>query len=99
MLSYFALFLPIVILLYQVTPQKFRYIILLVANAFFFCSLSRWLIVYLIAAILMTYGVGRWLESVNNSVDDAKLANKKKRRIITLAVFTDRNFFVDALFQ
>ena len=87
MLSYFALFLPIVILLYQVTPQKFRYIILLVANAFFFCSLSRWLIVYLIAAILMTYGVGRWLESVNNSVDDAKLANKKKRRIITLAVW------------
>lgn len=86
MLAYFAIFLPAVIFLYQLLPQKFRFILMLAANALFFCIFSRWLIIYLIAAIAITYGTGRWLESADRRESDTKKAVHKKKHILTFVV-------------
>lgn len=64
MLVYVVAFLPATILLYQLVPQKFRYIVLLCANCIFFCSFSKGLIIYLIAAILVAYFFARWIEKI-----------------------------------
>ena len=60
---YLAVFLPIVMLLYQVLPQKIRPYLLLLASYVFFWSFSKYLIVYLLATTLVIYGVGLWIGS------------------------------------
>lgn len=96
---YFLIFLPIVVLIYNVTPKKHRPKILLLASYIFFFSISGKLIVYLIFSTLSIHHFGLWFESVKNERDEIlkdakkedkkeiKLAYKKKeKRIIILAI-------------
>ncbi|MCM1308827.1 MAG: MBOAT family protein [Butyrivibrio sp.] len=87
LIAYFAVFLPAVILVYQLVPQRFRFAVLLAADCIFFWLISGKLIVYLIAAVFATYGIGRWLDSPKVSEGaDAKTVLKRKRRILALGV-------------
>ena len=45
-LGYLVIFLPITMLLYQLVKQKYRWMVLLVANLVFFGVWSQWLVVY-----------------------------------------------------
>lgn len=54
-------FLPIVLLLYQLTPQKYRFLTLLLAGYVFFWSFSGKLLLILIATTFFTYSIGVWM--------------------------------------
>lgn len=55
---YLFLFIPAVLLCYQLTPRKKRWITLLFFNYIFFFILSKWRILYLAGATLVTWGAG-----------------------------------------
>ena len=64
LLEYFAIFLPTVILVYQLCPQKFRKGVLLLANYIFFYLISGKLLMYLLGATVFTHYIGIWIENV-----------------------------------
>lgn len=87
LLTYSLLFLPIVAILYQFTPVRFRWIVLLAADYLFFWMVSKWLIVFLFLATLATYGTGRLLTYVTkHSTVKGKKLTKKKRYVLALGI-------------
>ena len=80
---YLAVFLPIVMLLYQVLPQKIRPYLLLLASYVFFWSFSKYLIVYLLATTLVIYGAGLWIGSLQKKCKAAceGLAREEKKAV------------------
>lgn len=63
---YLFIFLPAVLLLYQLTPKKVRWVSLLLAGYTYFCLFSGHLIIYLIGTTLFTYLIS-WLISNEES--------------------------------
>lgn len=87
LLTYSLLFLPVVILLYQLTPARFRWLVLLTADYVFFWMVSKWLILYLFIATLATYGTGRLLAYVTEHASvKGKQLTKKKRYILASGI-------------
>ena len=74
---YFALFLPVVLLLYQLTPRKYRWITLLGAGYLFFWSFSGKLLLFLIGTTLFTHYIGIWLSDTKQR---CKVALEKSDR-------------------
>ena len=58
---YLLLFLPFTLMAYQLTPQKKRWITLLLAGYVFFWSISGKLVLYLVGTSLFTHYIGIWL--------------------------------------
>lgn len=58
---YLFLFLPAVLLAYQLTPRKSRWKVLLMAGYAFFYLISGKLLLYLIATTVFTHYIGVWL--------------------------------------
>jgi len=56
-------FLPLTIMVYQLTPQKIRRYVLLAASLIYFYLLSNWLIIYLLGTIIVVYTAGISMES------------------------------------
>lgn len=77
-LLYLAAFLPAVILLYLILPQKARPILLLAASWFFFWSISGTLIICLIFSVLVIHGIGLKLDGLKSERDE-KLKNPGDR--------------------
>ncbi len=107
-LSYFALFLPLVLLAYQLTPSRYRWLTLLVANYAFFFILSQFLVVWLILATLIAFYVAKYLAGMKRGDMDRKLFRKKKSNILTggvlailglLLVLKYTNFFGQTFFS
>ena len=65
-LGYLFLFLPIVLVIYQIMPKKIRWSVLLIAGYVYFWSFSRWLVVYLLGATIVSYSVGIILAKQKN---------------------------------
>lgn len=87
LLAYFAVFLPAVIIIYQLVPQKYRFIVLLAADYIFFWLISGKLLIYLLCSTLLTHYSGIWMEHVDLKGDyDKKAAAKIKKRILIFAV-------------
>ena len=86
--SYVLMFVPAVMLVYALFPQKYRWIVLLAADYIFFISWSKWLVVYLLVSTLVTYLFGRKLESMRKPPKDVdrKVFKKKKNRIKVIGV-------------
>ena len=103
LMDYFAFFLPVVLLLYQMAPQKGRPVVLLIANYAFFYLISGPLVVYMLFSTIFTHYIGLWMENVSlTSEGDAKQITKKKRQVLLfglvisigiLAVLKYFNFF------
>lgn len=84
---YFGLLLPLTALIYQITSSKWRRMVLLIASWFFFFSLSGLLLTANIVASLFVWAVGRYLDRIgSDKTIKRKLRNKKKRRVLILAV-------------
>ena len=75
---YFIAFLPAVIILYQLFPQKFRKYILLLANYAFFYIWSKFFLVYQVITMVITY--------VSSKIIDHTLNKKTKKFILFLAI-------------
>ena len=58
---YLFVFLPMVLLAYQLTPRRWRWITLLISSYAFFWSISGELVLYLIGTTLFTHYIAVWL--------------------------------------
>ena len=85
-IGYFAFFLPIAMVLYQLAGKKFRPIVLLMANAVFFYLQSKLLICYIILDILLVYFFGRKLGTMKKGDMDRKVFQKKKADVLRLGI-------------
>ena len=57
-------FLPLVVIIYNILPQKHRWKVLLLASYAFFWSISDKLIIYLLATTGVIYGAGLWMNKI-----------------------------------
>ncbi len=65
---YLILFLPIVLLIYQLFSEKHRPKVLLLASYIFFCSISGKLLMYLLLSTLSMHYIGIWLSSTRKEL-------------------------------
>ena len=81
-LSFLFAFLPIVVIGYNILPQKHRWKLLLLASYAFFWLLSGKLIIYVLAATALTYIGGRVIEKIqekrNAEIKNVEKEEKKK---------------------
>lgn len=80
---YLFIFLPGVILLYQLAPARHRYKVLLGASWLFFLSLSGKLIVYLLIATLSVHHIGLWLSFCKKELDLTGASPEEKKALKT----------------
>ena len=80
-LTYLVLFLPIVMLVYQLVPKKVRPYVLLAASYIFFFLLSGKLILYCISATLLIHHFGIWLKN-NKSDEEIELQNAEDKKSV-----------------
>ena len=85
---FFAAFVPIVAVIYQITPKKFRWFVLLIADYAFFFMWSKFLLLYNVATTFMTYLFACKLSSMKKAPEgmDRKVFKKKKHRILVVSV-------------
>jgi len=75
----YAVFLPVVFVLYWVLPHKFRWPLLLVASYYFYMSWNAAYVVLIGATTLVSYGCALLLEKTNNP--------GKKKLYVAVALF------------
>lgn len=73
-------FLPVLLLSYQVTPRKFRWILLLLFNVLFFWMWSGRLLVWMLISIFIAYIAGKEMINVGSSKDREKRKKEKKKK-------------------
>lgn len=81
---YLGIFLPIVVLLYAVLPQKARRWFLLAASYIFYWLISGELIVYLLLSTVSVHYFGFWLERIQtkrNAVLKTAESREEKKRL------------------
>lgn len=96
---YLFLFLPVVLLAYQFTPQKLRWVTLVLSGYVFFWMASGALVLYLAGTTLFTYAVGfrlgklrqesksrRAAAAVEDRAAVKKLYKKKEKRVLLIGV-------------
>ena len=97
-MQYLGLFLPLTMLVYQITPKQYRQLVLLGFSLLFFWLCSHWLLLFALAAVMAAYFGGRAVESspkgmVRNFFFFAALA----AIIGILAVFKYTNFAITVI--
>ncbi len=96
---YVLVFLPSVVILYNIFPKKYRPIVLLVGSYIFFWSMSGKLLVYLLFSTLSVHHIGLWLTNLQSErnlklkeVEKSEkkelkgLYQKKQRRVVLFGV-------------
>ena len=95
-LTYLLLFLPLVIIIYSITPKKLRWLTLLLASYIFFYSISKYLIIYMLGTTLIIYIISIILDKLKIKEkilleglekEERKLIKKKyakKRKIVLI---------------
>ena len=79
--TYLFVFLPIVLLLYQLVPKKGRWAVLLMSSYFLFWTFSKHLVLYLIGTTILTYSVGILLTRLRDRFREEKEKIDKKDKI------------------
>ncbi len=80
---YLFLFLPLVVLIYNLTPKRFRPVILIIASFICFFMMSNKLIVFLILSILSIYLSGRLMNKVDDKTEKAlKKCKKTEKKVV-----------------
>ena len=102
--GFIFLVVPILLLIYNLVPKKFRPVILLVFSFGLFIFISKWLVVFLILSILTIYFVANYLDKLNkkrNELIKEEPDNKKaikekykkyKKRILILGIIINVSF-------
>ncbi|MBO6149498.1 MAG: MBOAT family protein [Lachnospiraceae bacterium] len=85
--KFFALFLPVLAVLWQLSPAKWRRMLLLAADMVFFWSFSGILVVFLLYSSLLSFGIGLWLKKVGQRTDlKRKIKGKLKKKILIAGI-------------
>jgi len=83
---FFCLFLPAVMLFYNLMPQKHRGKVLLAASYLFFMLISRKLIFYLILSTFSIHHFALWISTIKNEWErDSKESDKETRKAMKAA--------------
>src|SRR5690554_2374635 len=77
----FIIFLPIVLLLYLVTPKRFRWLLLLIASYYFYMSWNATYALLIAFSTLITYFSGILIHKASTK--------KKKRLVVALSFITN----------
>ncbi len=77
---YPVIFLPVVLLMYQMTPVRGRRYVLLAANLLFFLSFSGALVIFPIVSSGIAYTAGRIMEKIAGNKELKRKARTKKRK-------------------
>ncbi len=77
---YFLVFVPIVVIVYNIFPKKIRPLILCIASLVFYLFYSKFLIVFLLLSILSIYLSGRWMSSLDKKKEMALEQAKKEEK-------------------
>ena len=94
----FAVFLPIVFVIYWLLPHKYRWFLLLVSSYYFYMSWNPNYIVLILSATIVSYLAGRLLEiSSKPKVRKAILASAVGICLSLLFFFKYFNFFSESL--
>lgn len=88
----FAVFFPTVTLLFFLTPERARWVVLLAASAVFYMAFIPVYLLVLIGLILIDYCAGLWLQKAQGRRRDALLATSIVANVGVLAVFKYYNF-------
>ncbi|MBE5994295.1 MAG: MBOAT family protein [Paenibacillaceae bacterium] len=78
---YLFIFLPGVMLLYQLAPGRHRYKVLLAASWLFFLSLSGKLIIYLLISTVSVHHIGLWLSSCKKDLNLTGVSAEEKKSL------------------
>lgn len=82
-LSYLAAFLPLVLCLYRILPQRWRRYFLLVASYLFYWCISGTLLVYLLLTTLSIHYFGLWLDRIGGQrSEQLKLVERTQRKAV-----------------
>lgn len=96
---YFAVFLPAVILLYQICPQKFRKFVLILANYAFFFIWSKFFLVYQVITMFITYLSAKIIDrTTNKKIKKISLIIAILINLGVLVVLKYTNFFGENIF-
>lgn len=76
---YLFFFLPLVLILYQVAPRKYRRGVLLIASYVFFWMISEKLVLYLMGTTLFTHYIGIWIGWLK---DQGNRETKEKQKLV-----------------
>ena len=80
---YLMIFLPMVVVLYQLTPEKHRWKTLTLASVIYFLLLSKWLIAWSFVTTAITWGGGlmvqRMLDEAGQAYVDLRHITRKQR--------------------
>ena len=85
---YICIFLPAVILLYGIVPQRHRWKILLAASYVFFYLLSGKLVIYLIVSTFSIHHMGLWLDSCKQTYTLQKKGADSDEKAALKAAYT-----------
>ena len=85
----FAIFLPIVFILFWIVPHKYRWMMMLAASCYFYMSWDVRYIVLILFTTVVTYTCALWMDKVNKAGrDDNNYNNDKKKKLLLLAALT-----------
>ena len=84
----FAIFLPIVFILYWCLPHKYRWILLFVASYYFYMNWNAKYAVLILFTTCISYGSARLLEKQDNK-------KKKKTALLTEALIPTNNIYIN----
>ena len=79
-LLFIGVYLPLIIILYNLVPQKHRWKVLLIASYIFFWSISEILIIYLLITTLIMYFIGIWLDKIQRKRDEELKTSEKENK-------------------
>ncbi len=95
--AYLALFLPAVLLLYSLVPQRAKKYFLLVSSFVFYWLVSGNLIIYLFLSILSVHYFGLWLDRIAAKKAEAVKQVEKSERKAVKKAYTAKGRLVLAL--
>lgn len=94
-LTFFLVFIPLLIIIYSITPKKKRWFTLLIASYIFFYLLSGKLLVYLLTSTLIVYLSGLGFKSLNNKCNkEIENLEKEEKKKIKLKYQNNWNFSI-----
>lgn len=107
MLAYFAFFISIGYLVYQLFPKKHKYLVLLFFSYLFYIFSNGWLTIFLIVTTLSIYLIALWINKVNDEFkakkeelskeerkEFKKVIGKKKKKILVLGIIFNLLFLI-----
>ena len=94
-LSFLFLFLPLFLLLYVLTPSKYKNMVLLVASLFFYAWGNVAHTLFLLVLILMSYGLGLYIDQAPNAERKHRVREAVVLMIAVLAYTKYTGFLLD----